>query len=326
MRYAIDEMQRDGFRTIRLADREADLCVSIVPEIGNNAFEMLYRGHDFLWRPDASLSALRDRKLLFGIPFLAPWANRLDQDQYWINRKPYLINRQLGNIREDAFNQPIHGLMLFEPWRVEDAFADDVCAKLTCGYDYTANAQFMAQFPFAHQLAMTHTLRDGRLHVSVRMTSQSEEPIAVAVGFHPYFTLPNTSRDDWAIDIPARMHLTLNKDKIPTGERTAVSNERLPIKDIHLDDVYTDLVRNGSRHAEITACCGDVGIRVGFGPKYPVAVVFAPQNRDFVCIEPMAAITNAFNLAHAGSYQGLQYIPPRGSWEEEFWAEPELGG
>jgi len=324
MRYAIDEIEQDGFRTIRLADREADLSVSIVPEIGNNAFEMLHRGHDFLWRPEPSLHSIRDKKLLFGIPFLAPWANRLDQDRYWINGKPYLINRQLGNIREDPSNQPIHGLMLFEPWEVETASADNSCAKLICRYDFTARPEFLAQFPFAHQLEMTHTIRDGRLHVSVRITSQSAEPIAVSVGFHPYFTLPKTNREDWAVDVPARTHLMLSKDKIPTGERTVVSSEKLWLKGIHLDEVYTDLVRNGGSATEVKACCGSTGIRVGFGPKYSVAVVYAPQERDFVCIEPMAAITNAFNQAHAGGYEGLQYIAPRGSWEEEFWVEPTL--
>ena len=227
MRYTIDEIEQDGFRTIRLADQEADLCVSVAPEIGNNAFEMLHRGHDFLWRPEASLSSLREKKLLFGIPFLAPWANRLDQDRYWVNRTPYLINRELGNIREDPRNQPIHGLLIFEPWEVESASADAAGARLVCRYDFTARPKFMAQFPFAHQLKMTHTVRDGRLHVSVRITSQSDEPIAVAVGFHPYFTLPNTNRDDWAIEVPALTHLALNNDKIPTGERTVVSNGRL---------------------------------------------------------------------------------------------------
>jgi aldose 1-epimerase len=325
MRYTVYESEQDGFRTIRLADQEADLGVSIVPEIGNNAFEMIHRGRDFLWRPESSLRSLRDKKLLFGIPFLAPWANRLDQDRYWVNRTPYLINRELGNIREDPTNQPIHGLLIFEPWEVASASADATCARLTCRYDFTARPKSMAQFPFAHQLEMTHMVRDGRLHVSVRMTSQSDEPIAVAIGFHPYFTLPNTTRDDWAIEVPARTHLALNKDKIPTGERTDISNGRLWLRGIQLDDVYTDLVRNGSQHAEMKACCGNTAIRVGFGAKYPVAVVYAPKDRNFICIEPMAAITNAFNLAHAGSYEGLQYIAPQGSWDEEFWVQPVLG-
>jgi aldose 1-epimerase len=35
-----------------------------------------------------------------------------------------------------------------------------------------------------------------------------------------------------------------------------------------------------------------------------------------------SAITNAFNLAHAGLYQGLQSIPPGQHWVESFWIRP----
>ena len=45
----------------------------------------------------------------------------------------------------------------------------------------------------------------------------------------------------------------------------------------------------------------------------------APPNRGFIAFEPMAAITNALNLAQKGVYKDLQSIPPGGSWEESFW-------
>jgi aldose 1-epimerase len=60
-------------------------------------------------------------------------------------------------------------------------------------------------------------------------------------------------------------------------------------------------------------------ITVTYGPKYTVAVVYAPKGQDFICFEPMAAITNAFNLAHAGLYKELQSIPPAATWTESFW-------
>ena len=44
-----------------------------------------------------------------------------------------------------------------------------------------------------------------------------------------------------------------------------------------------------------------------------------PTSRGFVAFEPMAAITNALNLAQKGVYKELQSIPPGGSWEESFW-------
>jgi aldose 1-epimerase len=36
----------------------------------------------------------------------------------------------------------------------------------------------------------------------------------------------------------------------------------------------------------------------------------------------MAAITNAFSLAHAGVYKELQSIAPGGQWRESFWVTP----
>lgn len=59
-----------------------------------------------------------------------------------------------------------------------------------------------------------------------------------------------------------------------------------------------------------------------YGPKYTVAVVYAPPGKDFICFEPMAAITNAFNLAHAGVYKELQSVAPGGEWRESFWIQP----
>jgi aldose 1-epimerase len=50
-----------------------------------------------------------------------------------------------------------------------------------------------------------------------------------------------------------------------------------------------------------------------------VAVVYAPKGREFICFEPMAAITNAFNLAHRGVYTELQSAPAGGEWRESFW-------
>jgi aldose 1-epimerase len=45
----------------------------------------------------------------------------------------------------------------------------------------------------------------------------------------------------------------------------------------------------------------------------------APTAKGFIAFEPMAAITNAMNLAHKGVYKELQSIAPGGSWQESFW-------
>jgi aldose 1-epimerase len=60
-------------------------------------------------------------------------------------------------------------------------------------------------------------------------------------------------------------------------------------------------------------------ISVRFGPKFPIAVVYAPPTQSVVCFEPMTAVTNAFNLAHTGLYKDLPVIPPGETWRESFW-------
>ena len=61
-----------------------------------------------------------------------------------------------------------------------------------------------------------------------------------------------------------------------------------------------------------------------FGAKYPVAVIWAPpapagETRDFICFEPMTAVTNGVNLHHEGKYPGLQILPAGAKWTESFW-------
>jgi aldose 1-epimerase len=47
-----------------------------------------------------------------------------------------------------------------------------------------------------------------------------------------------------------------------------------------------------------------------------------PGERNFICFEPMAGITNAVNLAHKKKYGELQTIPPGAMWRESFWIRP----
>ena len=58
----------------------------------------------------------------------------------------------------------------------------------------------------------------------------------------------------------------------------------------------------------------------GAAPAPPPANPLATPN--FICVEPMAGITNALNLAHRGIYKELQSIAPGGTWQESFWIKP----
>ena len=44
-------------------------------------------------------------------------------------------------------------------------------------------------------------------------------------------------------------------------------------------------------------------IAVAYGPKYPVAVVYAPLDRDFICFEPMAREPDRWTVSAGVSRQ-----------------------
>src|SRR4051794_17225385 len=113
--YSAERAQRDGTEVVRLTDAGHRTVVSIVPSIGNNAFEMLVNGKNIMWFPFTSLTEFKAKPTLCGVPLLAPWANRLDEDGFWANEKHYALDRGLKNIRADGNNHPIHGLLSFAP-------------------------------------------------------------------------------------------------------------------------------------------------------------------------------------------------------------------
>jgi aldose 1-epimerase len=325
MRYSAVQGEKEGFHTVELRDSETDLAATIAPGLGNNCFSLVVSGLDFLFSPAEPIEALIARKALFGVPFLSPWANRLDHDGYWANGARFLLNRDLNNIRSDQHGQPIHGLLLFESWSVEDVRADATAAQVTSRFAFTAHPRLMAQFPFAHHLLMRHRVQDGRLHVSISVVSECLDPIPVSLGFHPYFTLPGTGRNDWTLHLAARKHLELNERSIPTGILHDVGgNGEIALATANLDDAYSDLSRDSVGYAVFDVTSPRARLRVGFGPQFPVAVIYAPPSGNFVCIEPMAAATNALNNGKAGLKDSVAHAAPGSFWQEEFWVEPSI--
>ncbi len=319
--YTARALTVDGVDIVRLTDAAHKAEVTIATKVGNNAFDMKVNGKPVFWSPYAGPGDVAKRPAMAGNPFLAPWANRLDHEGFFANGKSYILNPALRNYRPDGNHKPIHGLLLnSKEWQVTNMGADDRSAWVTSRIEFWRYPDYMAQFPFAHNLEMTYRLRDGALEVETAIENLSESPMPVGIGYHPYFRLPDTHRADWKVHIAAREHVVLSNVLIPTGERKPVEfPDPVSLATTQLDDVFTNLVRGDNGLAEFWVDDGKQRISVVYGPKYQVAVIYAPPGRDFICFEPMTGVTNAFNLAHEGKYNELESIPPRSTWKESYW-------
>jgi len=323
--YSAHKTNIDGIDVLQLEDASRHMRVSIAPSIGNMAYEISVNGKNALWFPFHSPADLKAEPVFCAIPFLAPWANRIDGDAFWANGRRYLLNPDLGNLRRDAHQKPIHGILNFSSaWQPVSLGADERSAWATSRVDLAAHPEMMAQFPFAQTITMTYRLGGGQVEVETTIENHSDEPLPVAIGYHPYFQLHDAPRDQWKVHLAARQHLVLNNLLLPTGETRPMDfPDPYPLDAGHqLDDVFTDLVRGNDGFARFWVEGKKERIMVVYGPHYQVAVAYAPPGRDFICFEPMAAITNAFNLAHEGTYKDLQSVPVGGTWRESFWIVP----
>ena len=317
---------------VELIDSGRQTTVSILPAMGNLAVEMKVKGHNVLRFPFDSAAAYKGGAGSIGIPFLAPWADRLDEQAFYANGKRYAFDMSLGNVRG---TNPIHGFLGSASWTVVEARADGQSAWVTSRLEFFKNPDWIKQFPFAHTIEMTHRLRDGVLEVATRIDNLSAEPMPVAIGFHPFFQLTDSPRDEWTLSVAARTHWPVTEAKMPAGTTQPIDKffadpAAVRLAPIELDDVFSDLVRDARGQATMALRGKTQRIEVVVGTNYRAVVIYAPKpaagqdpaSRNFVCIEPVAAIINALNLAHKGIYKELQSIAPGGVWQESFWVRP----
>ena len=311
-----------GVDVVRLADAARGVEVSIVPSVGNRAYEMKVHGKNVLYFPgDVGAFKSGGGRGLNGIPFLGPWANRMAGGSFWANGKKYTFNSDLGTVRVNQNGIAIHGMLTNSAlWQVTEVAADARSAHVTSKLEFWKYPELMANWPFAHEYEMTYRLADGALEVITTIRNLGAEAMPVAIGFHPYFNLPDVARADATTHIPARKHVETDPQLVATGELKPTDlPDAVSLKDHTFDDGYTDLVRDANGRATLSVEGGGKQIQVVYGPKFTVAVVYAPPDQNYICFEPMAAITNGVNLAHDGKYADLQTVAPGGTWRESFW-------
>jgi len=313
--------RRDG-DVVRLQDARTQTIVSILPSLGNIAFDMNVKGERILYWPYGSIEEFKARPSMSGIPFLGPWADRLDEQAFYANGRRFAFDMLLGNVRGEM---PIHGFVtMTDRWRVVETNADAASAWATSRLEFYRQPQWMKQWPFAHTIEMTHRLHDGVLEVETAIVNMSAEPMPVAIGFHPYFQLTDSARDSWTLSVGARTHWLLTVNKVPTGETEPIERffpapHAAPLVDYSLDDVFTDLVRDDHNRATIAVAGRSQRLEIGLGPNYRAVTIWSPKDRPFICVEPTAGIIDALNLAARGLYKELQSVAPGGTWRERFW-------
>ncbi len=327
--YSVKKEIVEGHATYHLLDSKLKMEVGIVPDIGNFAYQFKVNGKDVLIPLESFTGYPEKQTFGWGIPFLAPWANRIDNDYYYFEGKKYLLNDSLGNFRRDNFKQPIHGLLVYESrWKVvKNGGSNADGAFVVSRLEFYKYPDLMAQFPFAQVYEMTYRLKDGKLECTTRATNVGNSDLPVHFAFHPYFH-PDGPREQWKLTIGAQKHWFVTKQLIPTGETEPTDKfrpgitKRVTLDQTFVDDGFSEFARDANGLGQVVIQGQTQKIEVLYGKGFDYAIVYAPLDKTLVCAEPQTGPTNAFNLQHEGKFKDLIILAPGKTFEASFWIVP----
>jgi galactose mutarotase-like enzyme len=288
--------------------------VAFVPTAGMVGTSMTLHGRELLGRRGGLADYVTHGKT-FGIPLLAPWANRLANPVQSFDGRSWTVQVGDPGVHPDEFNQPIHGLLsACDAWVVDEFAVGGESAQLVAHLNFDTSLDLFRSFPFEHSLTVVASLTGSTLRVDTTLRPTGADIVPVAFGWHPYFTLPDTPRALWQIDAPFTERAELNDVNIPTGR---ILSESLPsgaLGDLALDDVFVNVVDGSCAQLRGT----EAQITVRYVSGYPTAVVFAPVTADVVCFEPMTAPTDPFS-----GHWPIRSVPPGQEYVASF--EIEVG-
>ncbi|MEE1296475.1 MAG: aldose 1-epimerase family protein [Bifidobacterium sp.] len=232
---------------------------------------------------------------------LVPWPNRIEQGRYTFDGVEY----QLAITEPDRDNA-IHGFGSRQYWTLDSLETDSVTLHW--------RVPPMESYPFEVTVTATYTLADDGLHLTIAARNDGDTGAPWALALHPWLANGSDAYGD-AIDavnaqcslqVPARTHVTVNKNLIPTGTEP-VDGTKFDFREARkldqqpYDDALTDVEHDeqGNTTAIFTRPDG-VRVRVGGGPTVTSFQVcdgtgFPPAKHPCgVAVEPQTAYANAF--------------------------------
>ena len=266
---------------VQLHDSKTDSTVSVLTGT-SNAYEFVVHGKNVISMNIPSTTALRNNPGLNGVPFLGPFANRLDEMAFYANGKKYSFDPGLGNVRSPIPQQGF--LNGTHDWKLMTAKADANSAYVVSKLDFYRHPDWMKQFPFAQTYTMTIRLKDGTLEVNTKIDNLSTDPLPVSIGYHPYFALPESDRNHWSLDFGAETHWLETDAHLPTGEKETADqffggdHHNVPLSrftDKRFDEVFSDLDRDAEGRASVVIKGDRTSIKVTAGPKIKTFLLYS---------------------------------------------------
>lgn len=216
---------------------------------------------------------------------LAPYSNRIRDGMFTFDGGRHALQSVPG--RPHA----IHGAGLFQAWQVRNQAAD--------GIDLVLNQPAgVLGWPWPFECVQRYRLDARGLSLSLSIVNQGDTPMPFGLGIHPYFTAER-------VTLNARRVWTADADGLPTGSR--VKHVRELRRSADGCDTY---LSQWEGRATLHWPDGHE-LALHADPAFAHLVVYTAPASDFLCVEPVTNVADAFNLAAAGDTRtGMRTLEP----------------
>lgn len=288
-----------------IALSDADARVEVAPAIGGAIAAFRWHGRDVMRPTPAAALAQGDVRQCASFP-LVPFSNRIAEASLRVGADTFELR-----CNYPGMPHAIHGVGFQRAWTVVETSADRIVLAL----DHDPARDERREWPFvfrAKQAISLHASADcAALALSLAIESTDARPFPFGLGWHPYFPRSAATALGFCATGMWRTGPTLLPTRHEPIPAEASFDPPRAAGATTLDNVFTGWTGLASLDDP------DRGLRVSVegDSATPFLVVFVPPGRDFLAIEPVTHMTDAFNRAQRGeSGTGTRTLPPGGAF------------
>lgn len=304
--FRIKSGQFGQMETIEIRDEKSDTHLQLIPSFGAVINQLVLsladssRSYDLLEGCEDDIELMKND--WYKGAQLFPFPNRIENGQYSFNGKTYQLPINFPNE-----GHAIHGLIYNQTFEVIAREEEEEFAKIELALD-----QFpvSASFPFTLNYSIEIMLTKSTISIQMFCKNDGEELAPMAWGWHPYFKLGTERVDDLNITLMPCQEIEVDDRMIPTGRISELESLSFPLTDVQLDTGFQ--TQNGAKAIQLLNPKDHVQLNFDFS-DFDYFQLFIPPNRKSIAIEPMTAMTNAFN-----NEEGLIVLKPNEKWSAEF--------
>jgi len=236
---------------------------------------------------------------------LVPYSNRIAGGRFKFAGRDVVLS---DGARPEM--EVIHGHGWKARWTVRDHAEN--WASLSYRHDAAA-------WPFTYGVTQNFALTGNALSITLTVTNLDDAAMPIGLGFHPCFPSQRTAlltapvEQVWLND--ERVLPTRKIDLPPAWDLV----RGVPVREMRSDNVFTAWRRIARIHWRDRG----IGLNLRAGGPLEFLHVYAPEGKDFFCVEPVSHIANALNLSEQGHGDtGQRVLAPGESLEAWMRLEP----